>query len=78
MLRDKQRKNTQTKFTGCEKKDKRFKRDVRAQEQNGITHDPEVRLPGSRVMSEPDFDSLLTAERERSENAAANQGIRSG
>ena len=63
MLPDKQRKNTQTRFAGCEKKDKRFKRYVRAQKQNSITYDPEVRLPGSRVMSGPDFDSLLTAER---------------
>ena len=45
------------------KKDKRLRRYVRAQEQTGITYDPEVLLPGSRVMSGPDFDSLLTAER---------------
>ncbi len=49
------------------KKDKRLRRYVRAQEQTGITYDPEVLLPGSRVMSGPDFDRLLTAERNAAE-----------
>lgn len=45
-------------------KDKRFGRYTRAQQQPGITYDPEVLLPESRVMSGRDFDQLLAIERD--------------
>ncbi|MDB4622090.1 hypothetical protein OAG82_04450, partial [Rubripirellula sp.] len=45
-------------------KDKSFGRYTRAQQQPGITYDPEVLLPESRVMSGRDFDQLLAIERD--------------
>lgn len=50
-------------IAGKRKRDRRFSRYVRAQQQPGITYDPEILLSESRVMSGQAFDQLLATER---------------
>ena len=50
-----------------------FNRYVRAQQQAGLTYDPEVLLPKSRVLSGKEFDQRLAAERKAARQREATE-----